>query len=232
MFIRCRCSLINVSAAWLTDHLLAYRAWAASEVGASQLARATLVRPARLRSPLTPADEQRVLAELDAGAARDRRLKQERQELAARAEQLRWHGQQLQAQLDASVTREAHLQAEVQDLSARYRRRCEEADEEAAAMLQRVGAAAQEATALRRRLALSESRRRREQRVLCAVTEAAQAAERAAAEKVRRVASRPPPPLPPMLGSHLRQTAEGRGGDSSARRTARRLLGWLSGRLA
>ena len=62
--------LINISAAWLTDHRGAYLAWAVTETGAAQLARATLAGPAPLRSPLNPAEERRVLAELDASAAR------------------------------------------------------------------------------------------------------------------------------------------------------------------
>ncbi|KAF0292795.1 hypothetical protein FJT64_015973 [Amphibalanus amphitrite] len=122
--------LINISAAWLTDHRGAYLAWAATETGAAQLARATLAGPAPLRSPLTPAEERRVLAELDASAARQvevlterdrlredlRRVRIELASSLAHQERLRSEREELRrereltlTELDASASRQAEL---------------------------------------------------------------------------------------------------------------------------
>ena len=216
MFSGCR--LINISGTWLVEHRAAYQAWAATEEGAAQLARATLTGPAPLRSPLSPAEERRVLAALDAGAARESQLQRDMQ--------------RLHADIEAGAVREGLLRMETQRLMEQYRQRCAEADEEAAATLQALADARQETVALRRRLALSESRQRRERRRMCAVAGAVQAAEMAATARVERLRSRAPPALPPLLAEHLRRTAAGDGSNSRARRTARQLLSWLADRLA
>ena len=209
--------LINIAADWLTEHRSAYRAWAASEAGAAQLARAALAGPAPLRSPL-----------IAAFTAEGRRVQDELDVLSARERQLQLEQQQLRAELASSAAREGLLQVEHQRLVAECRQRCAAAEEKVAAMEQTVVAAERVIALLRQRLDQTAAHRRAERHALGAVAAAAQAAELAAAETVGRLRSRAPPTLPPLLAAHLRQTAAGHGSGSRARRVARHLLGWLA----
>ena len=232
MFLFFHYSLVNVSASWLLEHREAYRSWAASAEGAAQVARATLACPAPLRSALTLAEEQRVLAALDDSAARGDHLELERQELTSRVQQLEQEARQLQEEIEAVVARERLMWTDCQQTKTLCRQRCEEAEGEVAAARQALAAAEEREDELRQQLARSESLLHFERRTLNAVAGAAQAAELAAAEAVGRLRSRAPPKMPSLLTDLLRQTVAGNGNSSRARRSARQLLDWLATRRA
>ena len=220
------CRLINVATQWVTTHLAAYQAWAASDEGAAQLARAVIICPAQLRPPLNAADERRILAELETGAGRQERLLKEREEL-----------QQLQraatareaAAVQTAEARQRELDAALREAEA-LRRRLATAEQRWRAgqrsMLARgaeLATARQRAARLRWRLACSELMRRRQRGAMRAAVHAARTAEQVATAEVCRLRERGPPQPPAVLLAHLRRTAAGRG-CSRDRRAARRFL--------
>ncbi|KAF0289016.1 hypothetical protein FJT64_012644 [Amphibalanus amphitrite] len=226
--------LVNISATWLIDHRSAYRAWAASESGAIQIARATLAAPQPLRLPLTSCDEQAIASGLDASIGRSARLRLENGRIAedlrrvrAEREESRRQWAEAAAQLailkksKVAADREAAaLRSQLASLQAQRRRELQVARARAAT---RVVSAHREASACRRRLAESSRRWRHERRAVNAVMGAVQTAEMAAAGTAERLRAQLSQARPRLLEEHLRRTMEGRM-DSDSRRTARRLL--------
>ncbi|KAF0306536.1 hypothetical protein FJT64_002414 [Amphibalanus amphitrite] len=227
--------LVNISATWLIEHhRSAYRAWAASESGAIQIARATLAAPQPLRLPLTSCDEQAIASGLDASIGRSARLRLENGRIAedlrrVRAEREESRRQWAEAAAQLAVLKKskvaadreaAALRSQLASLQAQRRRELQVARARAAT---RVVSAHREASACRRRLAESSRRWRHERRAVNAVVGAVQTAEMAAAGTAERLRAQLSQARPRLLEEHLRRTMEGRM-DSDSRRTARRLL--------
>ena len=225
--------MINVAASWLTEHREQYRAWAASDGGRALLARATLTAPPALRPELTAVDERRLLAELDASAGREARMRSEaaalrqrladvereaEQEVAALRRQLSdvelWRRRELDSVRALAARRAAAagrtaatLRRQLARLSAAERRHMGAARARAA---RRAAAERHDAAILRRRLAAERLCRRRERG---AARAAVLAAEQAARDS-----------LPAWLPSELEGVIRDPGSSRRARRVAQRLL--------
>lgn len=220
--------MINVAASWLTEHREQYRAWAASDGGRALLARATLTAPPALRPELTAVDERRLLAELDASAGREARMRSEaaalrqrladvereaEQEVAALRRQLSdvelWRRRELDS-VRALAARRAAAAGRTAATLRRQLARLSAAERRHMGAARRAAAERHDAAMLRRRLAAERLCRRRERG---AARAAVLAAEQAARDS-----------LPTWLPSELEGVIRDPGSSRRARWVAQRLL--------